>query len=244
MNPLIAIVAHLEDNRFGLPANSISLTYTSSIERAGGLPLILPFTKDREILPETVARIDGVLFGGGIDVDPVFYGEQPAAALGAVNRDLDLFQMAVLNAAMSLGKPVLGICRGTQLVNVALGGSLVQDIPTQLGPSALVHMQETFHFGVDHPALIEPGSRLCELFGPRVMVNSRHHQCIKVPGKDLIVTARAPDGVVEGLQHKTLPLDLVQWHPEVLLQESNEMLCLFKMFVDQCSEEIQRRRAV
>ena len=234
MKPLIAIVSHVADNAFGMPSNSIALAYTDSIERAGGLPLILPFTRNRDILPDFVSKIDGVLIPGGIDVDPAFYGEKGIEALGSVDPDLDLFQMAVLNAAMAQKKPVLGICRGIQLINVALGGSLFQDIRMQLGPESLNHMQKSIHFDVDHPATIEPDSRLHELFGPEIMVNSRHHQSIKTPGRDLIITAKAPDGVVEAAEHKTLPIDLVQWHPELLLQKSDDMLCLFEMLVRHC----------
>ncbi len=128
--------------------------------------------------------------------------------------------MAVLQEVMTLQKPVLAICRGIQLINVALGGSLFQDIPSQFPAAALKHMQNTLSYGVDHPVIIEPGTRLFDLFGPRIMVNSRHHQSIKAVGTDLIITARAPDGVIEAAQHKTLPMDLVQWHPELMLRQN------------------------
>ena len=234
MKPLIAVVAHTEINRFGIVANNISATYTEAVEKAGGLAMILPFTQNMDVIPLVVEKADGFLFTGGMDVDPAFYGEKGIAGLGLVDLELDRFQMAVFHAVMAYRKPVLAICRGIQLINVALGGSLFQDIPSQFSATALKHTQDAFSYGVDHPVTIEPGSRLFELFGPKIMVNSRHHQSIKVLGKDLIITARAPDGVVEAAQHKTLPMDLVQWHPELMLRKNDDMLCLFESFIKRC----------
>jgi putative glutamine amidotransferase len=234
MKPFIAVVAHTEINRFGLLANSISATYTEAVEKAGGLAMILPFTQKTDIIPLMVEKADGFIFTGGMDVDPAYYGEKGIAGLGSVNPELDRFQMAVLQAVMACRKPVLAICRGFQLINVALGGSLFQDIPSQFSTPVLKHMQDTISFDVDHPVTIEPGSRLFALFGSRIMVNSRHHQSVKTPGRDLIITARAPDGVIEAAQHKTLPMDLVQWHPELMLRKNNDMLRLFESFIKSC----------
>jgi putative glutamine amidotransferase len=234
MKPHIAVVAHTEINRFGILANNISVTYTEAVERAGGLAMILPFTQKQELIPLLIEKADGFLFTGGMDVDPAFYGEKGISTLGPADPELDRFQMAVLHEVMACRKPVLGICRGIQLINVALGGSLFQDIPSQFSAPVLKHMQDTLSYGVDHPVTIEPGSRLFELFGPTIMVNSRHHQSINAPGKDLIVTARAPDGVIEAVQHQTLPMDLVQWHPELMLRKNDDMLCLFESFIKRC----------
>lgn len=234
MKPLIAVLAHTEINRFGLPAHSISTTYTEAVEKAGGLPFILPFSRNAEVISGLVEKADGFLFPGGKDVDPALYGEDAIAKLGPVDADLDRFQMAVLEAAMAAEKPILAICRGIQLVNVALGGTLYQDIPSQFRTPVFKHMQDTLSFDADHPLNIEPGSRLFDLFGGRIMVNSRHHQSIKEPGRGLIVTARAPDGVIEAAQHQTLPIDLVQWHPELMLRKNDDMRCLFELLVRQC----------
>ena len=234
MKPIIAVVAHTEINRFGIVANNISVTYTEAVEKAGGLAMILPFTQNQDVIPLVVEKADGFLFTGGMDVDPAFYGEKGIAGLGSANPDLDRFQMAVLHAVMACRKPVLAICRGIQLINVALGGSLFQDIPSQFSTPTLKHMQDVLSYDVDHPVIIEPGSRLFELFGPAIMVNSRHHQSIKAIGRDLIITAKAPDGVIEAAQHKTLPMDLVQWHPELMLRKNDDMLCLFESFIKRC----------
>jgi putative glutamine amidotransferase len=234
IKPLIAVVSHTEINRFGILANNISAAYTEAVEKAGGLALILPFTQNRDNISLIVEKADGFLFTGGMDVDPAFYGEKGIGALGPADPDLDRFQLAVLEDVMACRKPVLAICRGIQLINVALGGSLFQDISTQYSAAPLKHMQDTLSFDVDHPVIIERGSRLHELFGPQIMVNSRHHQSIKALGKDLIITARAPDGVIEAAQHKSLPMDLVQWHPELLLRKNDDMLRLFTSFIKQC----------
>lgn len=234
MKPLIAVVAHTEINRFGILADNISVTYTEAVEKAGGLAMILPFTQNRENILLSVEKADGFLFTGGMDVDPAFYGEKRTHALGPADPDLDRFQMAVCHAVMACRKPVLAICRGIQIINVALGGSLFQDISSQFEAPVLKHMQDQISFEVDHPVSIEPGSRLFDLFGPDILVNSRHHQSIKKPGKDLIITARAPDGIIEAAQHKTLPMDLVQWHPELMLRKNDDMLLLFTSFVHRC----------
>jgi len=133
-------------------------------------------------------------------------------------------------------KPVLGICRGIQLINVALGGSLYQDIPSQFPTPTLKHMQDVLSFDVDHLVTIEPATRLYDLFGPEIRVNSRHHQSIKDLGDGLIVTARAPDGVIEAAEHRELSIDLVQWYPELLLRKNDDMRCLFESFVRRCRD--------
>ncbi|MCK5685146.1 gamma-glutamyl-gamma-aminobutyrate hydrolase family protein [bacterium] len=237
MKPLIGIIANNDLNRFKMPTNMIPLAYTSCIEQADGIPVILPFTKNRNILPAMIEHIQGVLFPGGNDIEPEFYNEPPDKKLGEVDKDLDLFQIEVLNLAIAQKKPVLGICRGIQIVNVALGGTLIQDIPTHFNTPTLRHMQKTISFDTDHEIKIVPGSRLYELFGTHIMVNSRHHQSIKNPGKGLVVTALAPDGVIEAAQHKTLPIDLVQWHPELMMQKNKDMLPLFKTFIQKCKKQ-------
>jgi putative glutamine amidotransferase len=232
--PLIAVVAHTEINRFGIPANSISTPYVEAVEKAGGLAMILPFTQNRENICLAVEKADGFLFTGGMDVDPAFYGETGTGALGPVNPELDRFQLDVFHAVMACQKPVLAICRGIQIINVALGGSLFQDIASQFSTPVLKHMQTVLTYDVDHPVCIEPGTRLFDLFGPHILVNSRHHQSIKTPGKGLVITARAPDGVIEAAEHNSLPMDLVQWHPELMLRKNDDMLRLFTSFVTRC----------
>ena len=234
MKALIGVVANTDLNQFNSPVTSIPLAYTNSIERAGAVPVILPFTPDTDTLAAMTDRVHGFLLPGGIDLDPDFYNDTPIAKLGKVDRNLDIFQLKIVQLAMAAKKPVLAICRGAQVINVALGGTLYQDIPSQVEASDLNHMQKVISFDTDHAVSFEPGSRLAEMFGNTIMINSRHHQSIKEPGKDLVITARAPDGVIEAAQHTSLPMDLIQWHPELMMQKNDVMLPLFKAFVDQC----------
>ncbi len=234
MKPMIGMVANTYLNRFKLPASTVPLAYTSAIEKAGGIPLVLPFTRDVEAISDLVHLCRGFVLPGGGDVDPGLYGQVPSSRLGETDRPLDDFQISVFMAAMALERPILGICRGSQVINVALGGTLVQDIPTRFPDSTLRHMQEIVTFDTDHWVNLEPGSRLHDLLGGRIRVNSLHHQSIDTPGRDLVVTARAPDGVVEAAEHTRLPMDLVQWHPELMMQKNNDMLGLFQSFVDRC----------
>lgn len=233
MSPVIAIVAHTDLNRFNMPAVSLPTAYTRAIELAGGIPYILPFTEDTDLLPKMAALADGFVFPGGFDLDPEYFHELPLPELGRVDRELDEFQLAVLKIA--LGRPVLGICRGAQIINVGLGGTLFQDIGAQFDTPVLDHMQKEIHTGTDHPVEIKPGSRLHGMFGRQIMVNSRHHQAVKDPGDGLRVTAVSPDGVVEALEHRDLKMDLVQWHPELMMLESRAMAPLFEDFIGACA---------
>lgn len=234
MLPLIAIVAHTDENRFKMPAVNIPTAYTSAVEQAGGIPYILPIIQDLSLLPRMANQADGFVFPGGFDLDPAHFNESPLPTLGRVDKALDEFQLAAFTLAMEMRAPVLGICRGAQLINVALGGSLFQDIASQFDTPVLDHMQKKIHLGTDHSIEIEPGSRLYKMFGPNIDVNSRHHQAIKELGKDLKSTAVSPDGVIEAAEHTGLPIDLVQWHPELMMLANRVMSPLFKSFIDRC----------
>lgn len=234
MPPLIAIVAHTDTTSSGHYALTIPTAYISAIEHCGGLPHILPYTDNLDLLPALTRGVDGFIFPGGFDLDPSFFKEAPIPELGRVDRELDAHQLAVFDLALEMKVPILGICRGAQLINVALGGSLYQDIKAQAEPPVLRHMQETLHFGTDHGIDIVPDSRLHALFGSGIMVNSRHHQAVKTPGRGLKITARSSDGVVEALEHETLPIDLVQWHPELMLKTDDAMAPLFRSFMERC----------
>ena len=180
MKPLIAVVAHTEINRFGMPANNICVTYTEAVEKAGGLAMILPFTQQPNVIPLLIDKADGFLFTGGMDVDPAFYGEKGGIALGPADPDLDrFFQIAVSRRswhAKSRFWPSAGE------FNSSMWPWVVPFFRTYLPsfpPPVLKHMQDTLSFDADHPLTIAHGSRLFDLFGPRIMVNSRHHQAIK-----------------------------------------------------------------
>ncbi|MEH0021633.1 MAG: gamma-glutamyl-gamma-aminobutyrate hydrolase family protein [Desulfobacter sp.] len=244
MRPMIAIVAHTDLNRFNMPTVSVPNAYPQAIEQAGGIPYILPFTEDTDLLAEMAAPAKGFLFPGGFDLDPAYFNEAPLPGLGRVDKELDIYQLAALETAMEMNVPILGICRGAQLINVAMGGTLFQDIGSQFDTPVLDHMQKEIHFGTDHPVEIDPGSRLYQMFGPRIMINSRHHQSVKTPGKHLEITAKSPDGVVEALEHTSLPIDLVQWHPELMMLDNQVMAPLFDNFVAACGKKQPKAEAV
>jgi putative glutamine amidotransferase len=191
--------------------------YTEGVEGASGLPVLLPNSDDASLAPEYAARIDGLLLTGGDDVHPRNYGEAPHPRIDLVDERRDAFEIALLRAARERLMPVLGICRGIQIINVALGGDLYQDVPSQR-ESAVGHAQKTLREGAWHEIEIRPGTRLAEILGEtRVAVNSYHHQACRRVADGLSVTATTSDGLVEAVEDPGHPFFLaVQCHPEVL----------------------------
>lgn len=234
MKPFIAIVCYTDLNIYGTPSHILPIAYTSAIEAAGGIPYIVPFTSQIGQLSDLLQMAQGVLLTGGIDIGPENYGEKKRERCGQTNCELDAYQFAAFRIARETRKPVLAICRGAQLVNVALGGSLYQDIFSELPTPLHCHAGENLQPGVDHTVAIERESQLYRLFGSTITVNSRHHQAIKSPGKDLQITAMASDGIIEGAEHRELPITLVQWHPELMMSAADiTMLPLFQSLVKQ-----------
>jgi putative glutamine amidotransferase len=190
--------------------------YVRSVETGGGLPFILAPGRPEDAA-EMLDRVDGLVLTGGADVDPSLYGEGPHAALGAVFPERDRFELALVREALARDLPLLAICRGHQVLNVATGGTLVQDIPSQL-PDAVAHDPDVERWQTCHDVEILPETRLREILGTeRVAVNSFHHQAVKTLGRDLVLSARSPDGLVEGIEiarsRKRFVVG-VQWHPE------------------------------
>lgn len=186
--------------------------YPTAIVAAGGLPVEL--CRDAPVT-ELIARLDGLVLTGGADLDPAAYGEPPAPELGAVEPDRDRWEQELLAAALAVSLPVLAICRGLQLVNVHHGGSLVQHLPTDPVDHARFSADRS---GVAHRIETESGSLAQQLYSSSADVNSLHHQAIDRLGDGLIVTARAPDGVIEAVETPGGSVLGVQWHPEMLAQ--------------------------
>jgi putative glutamine amidotransferase len=208
--------------------------YYRGIEKCGGLPLVLPLTEP-ELFQRTLDFCDGVIFTGGEDVDPAHYGAEPHQQLGPTLKHRDRVEVEAIRYVRNLDKPLLGICRGAQVLNVALGGTLYQDLPSEL-PHALQHLQKAAR-GVDsHWAHVNEGSRLHQVFGStKVRVNSFHHQAIRDLARGLVVTATASDGVIEAVEDPNSTYTVgVQWHPESMWATDDNMLRLFQDFVDQC----------
>ncbi|WP_321493106.1 gamma-glutamyl-gamma-aminobutyrate hydrolase family protein [uncultured Desulfobacter sp.] len=235
MPVFIAIAANTDCNKNGQTITSVPLEYSRCIQQAGAVPVILPLCEDEHALVQMLSWVHGLILPGGLDMDAGYFNQPMHPACRASGLKLDSFQIALVNQAVEMKIPLLGICRGAQVINVALGGSLIQDIPSQIPESDIAHMQKVFSYDTNHEVRFDTGSRLNRLFGDSMRINSRHHQSIDTPGKGIRITAWAPDGVVEGAEHESLPIDLVQWHPELLMQKNDDMSPLFNQFISNCT---------
>ncbi len=241
--PLILMTPYTEQSSSELGDDAVSLSnrYGLAVLAGGGVPCIAPLIPDTEALATLVGRVDGLLFTGGEDVQPELYAPSLEPDLRATVRQVeperDLVECMLVREAIRQQRPVLAICRGHQLLNVALGGTLVVDLPTQR-PGSVNHRRLDQRFQPVHDVLIEPGTRLAKILGAaRVGVNSTHHQAIDRVAPTLRVSARAEDGVIEALepdpaQPKGLPwLISVQFHPERLYDRYPGMQALFSSLV-------------
>jgi len=236
MRPIIGITPSLETNESRIYTPT---SYPKAIAAAGGTPLFFNFTRDDEMIEQYAAMVDGVVFSGGDDVDPASYGEEQIWGCGDVCPLRDDFEIRLLKVLVEKfpEKPVLGICRGAQVLNVAMGGTLYQDLRSQAEGCIRHQQQQSSHYA-SHRADVAEGSKLHAIYGStRIMVNSFHHQAVKDVGKGLVVTARASDGVVEGFEKPDHPYFIaVQWHPERQVEGPHhpEHKPLFQSFVDAC----------
>lgn len=207
--------------------------------KLGAIPLIIAFPDDvskvDQLAQDYVQLIDGLMLPGGPDVDPTFYGEEPHPKIGMTLYQKDRFEIALIKAALAADKPIFGICRGIQIMNVAMGGTLHQDLESQYPELKIQHPQATLGQFATHHIELTAGSKLAKLYGQStIKVNSRHHQAVKAVGKGLKVTAVAPDGVIEGMESTDTDLFLgVQWHPENMWQQEDpQQLVVFQDFLD------------
>lgn len=230
-SPVIGVTASPGANE-----QSVGIDYFTAVTMAGGKPLLLQATCDTAAIDEMIASIDGLLLSGGVDIDPAYYGEPPHPMLGEVNAVRDTFEMALIERAVARRMPILGVCRGMQVLNVALGGSLWQDLPSQV-PSVVAHKVSEPRAAAAHDVYIEPGTKSAEVIGVTSLgVNSRHHQAVKKIAPCLTATAWSPDAVIEMLDgYPDLPILAVQWHPEnfVAADPTNSMLRFFTSLVEQ-----------
>ena len=235
--PAIAIACNLEHVKDKEHVSVIS-SYTGALLQAGGAPLVVPITSDEAALEACLGAVRGLLLPGGIDVYPLLYKAQPDPQLGRLIPDLDHFQIRLFHLARKRGMPILGICRGTQVINVAMGGTLIQHIPNDR--SALGHLQNMEGRWPSHSASALKGSIVAGLYGENFEVNSFHHQAVDIPAPGMQVTAQAPDGIVEAIESEQGPFLVgVQWHPERMVSEGSPSLKLFQRFV---AEAAQYRR--
>jgi putative glutamine amidotransferase len=211
------------------------MAYAQSVQKAGGLPLLLAYGTDLSLIPQLVDLLDGVLFSGGNDLDPALYGEayHPGAVPGDPARQR--FELALIAEVEKRRMPALGICMGCQLMNVHRGGSLIQFLPDQPRQETLEHRKINNQW-THHPVRVEPQSLVARAVGKTdFQANSSHKQAVKKLGRGLQKIGLSPDGVIEGVEDPSLPLFLgVQWHPERLSDEP-EHLALFKLLVEKAS---------
>lgn len=245
--PLIGVTADLSEapNKSDQPQEAtffVPQRYISAIERAGALALIMPPAPSAAEVHRVIASLDGLLItGGNFDIDPRWYREKPMRELREIKARRTEFELKVTERALKEDLPVLGICGGAQAINVALGGSLYQDIATQIA-GAGVHEQSARKEHGGHQVDIAAGSRLHTIVERRkVEVNTTHHQAVKDVGHGLVVNAKAEDGVIEGIESTRHPWVLgVQWHPEVLAPRRKDQQRIFSCFVAQCARSRSR----
>jgi putative glutamine amidotransferase len=240
VNPLIGITASSIEQRGSAFGEVYVLTrkYAEGVLRAGGVPVIVPYNLDEDALQVLFDRLDGLLLSGGGDIDPDIYGEAPHPATNEIAADRDRVELALARWVVEKEKPFLAICRGIQVLNVALGGTLIQDIPSEV-PDALEH---SFERGIvergyhAHPVKIAADSRLAEIMQTEIaQTNSWHHQALKQVAPPLKVTAVAPDGVIEAVEVPGKRFAIgVQWHPEWLFEDQPEHRRLFEGLVRAC----------
>lgn len=241
--PLIAIPCRHETSSdyFDEPVNAQSEAYLNAITEVGGIPLMLPLNLDPPAMRTLYDLADGVLLSGGGDIDPALYGREPGPILYEVQPDRDRVELLLSAWAAEDGKPLLGICRGIQVMAVAVGGALCQDLPTEK-PDAACHIYDYLSdehntwTTLAHEVELQPASRLAGLLQTgRLWVNSLHHQAIEHLPAPLQVVGCSTDGVIEAIERPDHPFYCgVQWHPEVLVVEHETARRLFRGFVAAC----------
>jgi gamma-glutamyl-gamma-aminobutyrate hydrolase PuuD len=222
--PVIGITTYLTPASWGawnLEAALVPASYVRAVERAGGVPFLIPPGASYE---ETLDRVDGLVFSGGSDLDPELYDAEAHSETDGVVRERDDFELGLMQAALARDVPLLAICRGSQVLNIALGGDLEQHVPDRVGADTHKEVSGVF---ADHDVSIDAGTRLGGILGDRHDVKSHHHQGFGRIGEGLNVTAHAPDGTVEGLEDPSRRFTLgVLWHPE-----EGEDMALFEALV-------------
>lgn len=216
MRPLISVTTTTYMGAdYRVPQVMIGTTYIRAIEKMGGSTLLVTPTHEPVSIERLLDLSHGLVLTGGEDVEPRRYGQDPHEKLGSTNPDRDAMECLAVHAALERRMPILAICRGMQLLNVALGGTLYQDLPSQLGGDLLHEQQAPIGDGW-HKARVEDGSRLAEIFGETdLFINSFHHQAIRDLGEGLQAVAWAEDGLIEGVEAPDYPWVFgVQWHPE------------------------------
>ncbi len=234
MKPIIGLTSQFEYS-VSRKFNKLNYTYIDAVVKGGGVPIIIPILKNLDDLDKYLDSVDGIIFTGGEDISPLLFGEDPTKEVDTICYDRDKIELELFKRAYNRGMPILGICRGLQLINVALGGTLYQDINSQL-PNSLGHISTYNIEGGYHSIDIINDTILYDILGKeKINVNSQHHQSVKELGKNLRVNALSSDGVIEGIETTTGNFVLgVQFHPEAMIEEAKEFINIFEYFILYC----------
>lgn len=238
MAPLIGVTTSISFGGENPERAYVNSTYLLAIQEAGGVPVPLPPQLGDGALEELSSRLDGLLLTGGGDLDPKTFGESPHPTVYDVAPARDRLEMDLVRRCISEGRPILAICRGIQLLNVALGGSLYQDVASDPG-TEIKHQQTGPRDKLTHLVKVMSGSFLARVLGEdELRVNSMHHQAVKALGKNMVAVAHAPDQIIEGIELTDAGPDRfvlgVQWHPEELVSTDSAARNLFSAFVSAC----------
>lgn len=241
MKPVIGISGSIlinKGNAFsGYRRSYVNQDYVEAVLRAGAIPFIIPFNEDLEATREMVEKVDGIILSGGHDVNPYYYGEDPMLKIGELFPKRDVFDMELYKTAIELKKPIFGICRGYQIINVINGGTLYQDL-------SYADFVKIKHDQVDNPTQathfveLEEGTFLKNILGEKYKVNSFHHQILKDVAPGFKVVAKSSDGVIESIEKITEDNFVigVQWHPEMLSASNEKSQEIFNEFVKKVIE--------
>ncbi|MCB9832013.1 MAG: gamma-glutamyl-gamma-aminobutyrate hydrolase family protein [Planctomycetes bacterium] len=216
------------------PRFGVSMHYVQAVEAAGGAPLMLPLSQSGDVLKQLLGVCDGLLLTGGFDLDPSWYGEEPHRRIAQINPLRDITEMILTKEALERDMPIFGVCRGMQVLNVAAGGNLYQDLESQVKGEVLLHFQKLTEEFPSHSIRIEKGSWLHHVTNSEsVRVNSYHHQAVKDIAPGFRITARATDGVVEAMSSdRHFFAHGVQWHPELTYTNLDFNLAMFRSHVE------------
>jgi len=218
---------------------SLSNDYVESVIKAGGIPIILPILCDEESIRRQLQLLDGVILSGGVDINPLVYNEEPSPKLGYIFPDKDTFDLLIVKIACELNKPILAICRGHQILNIAFGGTLYQDL-SDMEDCYIKHQQQTKDGAATHTIDITPNSILHSILGSSIVTNTFHHQAIKDLAPGFKVTAYSKDNVIEAIEKCDKKFVVgVQFHPEIMTAYNDKnMLKLFEAFITAASNDI------
>lgn len=230
--PIIGVTSHVELDY----KHSLSNDYVQAVIQAGGIPVILPIGLDNDV-EQIVDKIDGLVVTGGGDIDPTLFGEEPHPKLGTISPGRDSFEIAIIQKVLEADKPILAICRGIQILNIAVGGDMYQDIYTQIDNQLLQHSQKATRYHLAHFVKTTENSLLAEIIGEeQFKVNTYHHQAVRNVPEPFIVSGIASDGVIEAIESTAHKFVVgVQWHPEALAVNGNEPAKrIFTRLVESC----------